>query len=182
MVNVVERYLSELVERPRGRGQPLPVCTRRQSIQSGTEGTNTMKAVIVILSAAMLAIGATESAASASPSGTGNACVVSQGSFSQAAEASPRSNQAYADALCVELQHAYGARVNGWKIKFKASRPANFDPVAHVQLYWIWYSVVHRGRVSLNVAKVSPDATPVEGPYSLSIDQYEHLKTPAAIT
>jgi len=141
-----------------------------------------MKAVIVILSAATLAIGITSSEAFATTTGTSNACVASQGSLSQAAEASPRSNQAYADALCVELQHAYGARVNGWKIKFRASRPANFDPVAHVQLYWIWYSVVHRGRVSLNVAKVSPNATPVEGPYSLSIDQYEHLKTPAPIT
>jgi hypothetical protein len=139
-----------------------------------------MKAVIVILSAAVLAIGATAGAAFAKP--TSNACLASQGSLSQSAEASPRSDQAYADALCVELQHAYGSHLNGWKITFKASRPANFDPVAHEQLYWIWYAVVHRGRVSLNVAKVSPNATPVEGPYSLSIDQFEHLKTPASIT
>jgi hypothetical protein len=141
-----------------------------------------MKAVIVILSAAVIAIGATASAAIATPTETSNACVVSQGSLSPAAEASPRSNQAYADALCVELQHAYGSRVNGWKITFKASRPANFDPASHQELYWIWYAVVHRGRVSLNVAKVSPNATPVEGPYSLSIDQFEHLETPAPIT
>jgi hypothetical protein len=137
-----------------------------------------MKAVIVTLSAAMLAIGATTSAASAAQTGPSSACVVPHGSFSQAAEASIGGYQGYADALCDELQHAYGSASNGWKITFKASRPANFDPVAHVELYWVWYSVVHRGRVSLNVAKVSPDATPVEGPYSLSISQYEHLKTP----
>ena len=141
-----------------------------------------MKAVIVILSAATLAIGGTASTAFATPTGTNNACVASYESFSQGAETSARGDQAYADALCVGLQHAYGSRVNGWKITFKASRPANFDPVAHVELYWIWYSVVHRGRVSLNVAKVSPDATPVEGPYSLSISQYEHLKTPTPTT
>jgi hypothetical protein len=141
-----------------------------------------MKAVIVILSAATLAIGATASAAFATPTGKSNACVVSQGSFSQAAEAASGSHQAYADALCVGLQHAYGSPVHGWKITFKASRPADFDPVAHVQHYWVWYSVVHRGRVSLNVAKVSPNATPVEGPYSLSINQYEHLETPASTT
>ena len=140
-----------------------------------------MKAVVVILSAAMLAIGATTSAAFASPTGTRNACVMSQGSFSRAAVASIGSYQVYADALCVGLQHAYGSH-NGWKITFKASRPANFDRVAHVELYWVWYSVVQHGRVSLNVAKVSPDATPVQGPYSLSISQYEHLKTPAPTT
>ena len=139
-----------------------------------------MKAVTVILSAAVLAIGATAGAAFATPTGANNACVVSPGSFSQAADASTRGYQWYADALCVGLQHAYGSRVNGWKITFKASRPANFDPAAHVELYWVWYSVVHRGRVSLNVAKVSPNATPVEGPYSLSISQYEHLETPGA--
>jgi hypothetical protein len=141
-----------------------------------------MKAVVVILSAALLAIGVTTSASFATPTATSNACVMSQGSFSRAAVASIGSYQAYADALCVGLQHAYGSHVNGWKITFKASRPANFDRVAHVGLYWIWYSVVHRGRVSLNVAKVSPDATPVEGPYSVSIYQYEHLKTPAPTT
>jgi hypothetical protein len=135
-----------------------------------------MKAVIVILSAAILATGANASTAFAKPARTSNACVVSPGSFSQA------TGQAEANALCVGLQHAYGSARSGWKITFKASRPASFDPVAHVQLYWIWYAVVHHGRVSLNVAKVSPDATPVEGPYSLSIDQYEHLKTPAPIT
>jgi hypothetical protein len=130
----------------------------------------------------MFAICATASAALATHTGTSNGCAASQESFSQGPEASPRGDQAYADALCVGLQHAYGSRVNGWKITFKASRAAGFDPVARVELYWIWYSVVHRGRVSLNVAKVSPNATPVEGPYSLSIYQYEHLKTPAPTT
>jgi hypothetical protein len=139
-----------------------------------------MKAVIVFLSAAALATGAAASASSATPTTASKACVVRPGSFSQAAEASTGGYQWYADALCVGLQHAYGSRVNGWKITFKASRPANFDPAAREELYWVWYAVVHRGRVSLNVAKVSPNATPVEGPYSLSISQFEHLKTPAS--
>jgi hypothetical protein len=141
-----------------------------------------MKAVIVILSAAVLVIGATASAGSATPTGTSKSCVAQQGSISQPAEASTSGYQAYADAICVGLQHAYGSRVNGWKITFKASRPASFDRVRHVELYWIWYSVVHSGRVSLNVAKVLPDATPVQGPYSVSIYQYEHLETPAPTT
>lgn len=86
----------------------------------------------------------------------------------------------YAHSLCIGLRHAYGAPTNGWKITFKKCKPANYDKVARVELYWVWFKVVHADRVSLRVAKVDPTGTLVEGPYQLSPSEYDHTWLPGA--
>lgn len=86
----------------------------------------------------------------------------------------------YAKSLCIGLNHAYGIPQQGYKIHFKACKPANYDRVAGMEMYWAWYKVVHKNRVMLSVAKIDPTGQLVEGPYSLTGYEYDHLYTPDA--
>ncbi len=93
----------------------------------------------------------------------------------QAANSNP--NQAFADALCVALDVAYGTPTKGYRITFKHCRYSDRNQ-SGISYFWVWFKVVHRHRVTLNVAKVDASGQLAEGPYKLSPYEYDHNRLP----
>ena len=79
-------------------------------------------------------------------------------------------DDAFADALCAGLRHAY----NKPTLQIIFCKKADYDPTGHMQHYWVFFKAERRKQVAYAVVKVDTGGYWQEDPVRLTKYEFTH--------
>lgn len=106
--------------------------------------------------------------------------VLAIATIARAGLASSQYAKQYAEALCLGLEHSYGAKKQGIQVKFDACKPARFDRVTHQWDYWVFFRLAGKHSLVKAVVEVDPTGNWLITPIQLSSYEYTHRIIPSA--